>query len=145
MILHTKYNFSQCTRLRAEFSSRTGRESWRRCWASECVCLGLVLRLQRKAKVWGTLWPEIDILCRPAPPPKPPAPWPTIRRQHQQHIDNNSNNKIREEKKTEKNWLQALSLSFTGDNGWLKGGRGVTKRGWPKGKHTQSSTNSHNK
>lgn len=55
-----------------------------------------------------------------------------------------------------KNWLQALSLSFTGDNGWPKGGMVAEKgRGWPKRRvqqqqrkgstHTQSSTNSHSK
>lgn len=98
-----------------------------------CVCVGrsLVLQLQRKAKVWGTLWPEIDILC-PSRQPPPPLPFPLLTSrlplQHWQHIENNSKkkHKIREEKipkKTGSRHFLFLSLTITDDAG--KGGQGT--------------------
>lgn len=103
-----------------------------------CVCVGrsLVLQLQRKAKVWGTLWPEIDILCPSRQPPSPPlsiahiSAAPAALATHRKQFEKKTQNKRR--KNTEKNWLQALSLSFTDDNGrrrQRRAGHGC----WPEG------------
>lgn len=124
-----------------------------------CVCLGLVLRLQRKAKVWGTLWPEIDILCSPAPlnsplptaprPNNPPAASATHRQQFEQQ---NKRRKKKYRKKTGSRHFLFLSLAITdGQKGgwWPKRGGGGQKGGYSNNNereaHTQSSTNSHSK
>lgn len=108
-------------------------------------------QLQRKAKVWGTLWPEIDILCSPLrlyPPSLRGPPLLAIRPrcQHQQHIENNSNQK--KNKNTEKTGSRHflfLSLTITDrlrdgrGKGATKGagtaGRGQQQQQKPKGKH----------